>query len=79
ACISRQLHELGAGDWAAFARLAAEVRSDFRDSGPVLFELLRGAGSPRGEILDLRLVDYADVLEAENPTWVAGPLLRVAA
>jgi hypothetical protein len=77
ACITRQLECLARGDWSSFERLAADHRSDFRDTGPVLFEILRGEGSPRGEILDLRLVDYADVLESDDPTWVAGPLMRV--
>jgi hypothetical protein len=78
ACIARQLDRLAASDWAAFAGLAADVRSDFRDTGPVLFRLLQPHGAPRGAILDLRRVDYADVLGADDPTWVAGPLLRVA-
>jgi hypothetical protein len=73
-CIQQQLDLLSRGDWAAFARLAAQVRSDFRDVGPVLAHLLPGA---RGEILELYLVDYAEVLGAEEPTWVAAPLMRV--
>lgn len=76
-CIGRQLDALARGDWPAFARLAADLRSDFRDAGPVLFDVLRRTGTPRGEIVDLRLVDYADVLRADDPTWVAGPLVRV--
>jgi hypothetical protein len=74
ACIQRQLDLLSQGDWSGFARLAAQERSDFRDVGPVLAHLLRGA---KGEILDLRLVDYAEVLGAAEPTWVAAPLMRV--
>jgi hypothetical protein len=77
--ITHQLEYLCRGDWPAFARIAAEVRSDFRDTGPVLFHLLRGSAPLHAEVLDLRLVGYADVLEADDPTWVAGPLLRVAA
>jgi hypothetical protein len=77
-CIQTQLDQLARGEWTAFARLAAEVRSDFRDDGPVLGELLRARGTPRGEILELTLVDYAEVLGAPAPTWVAGPLLRMA-
>lgn len=73
-CIQQQLDLLSRGDFPAFARLAAQVRSDFRDVGPVLAHLLRGS---TGEILDLRLVDYAEVLGAEAPTWVAAPLMRV--
>jgi hypothetical protein len=78
ACIGEQLDLLGSGQWGAFARLAAEVRSDFRDVGPVLGHVLRAGGVPRGEILELRLVDYAGVLGAPSPSWVAGPLMRVS-
>jgi hypothetical protein len=77
--IDAQLDLLARGDWAAFARLCADVRSDFRDAGPVLAHALGRArgGAGAGEVLDLRLVDYAEVLGAESPTWVAGPLMRV--
>jgi hypothetical protein len=78
ACIERQLELLSRGEWAAFARLAEEVRSDFRDSGPALGHVLRGGGAFDGRIQELSLVDYAEVLAADRPTWVAGPLLRVA-
>jgi hypothetical protein len=44
----------------------------------VLGQLLRAADGPRGDILELCLVDYAEVLGAESPTWVAGPLMRMA-
>jgi len=74
ACIQRQLDLLSQGDWAGFAQLAAQERSDFRDVGPVLGHLLRGA---KGEVLDVRLVDYAGVLGAAEPTWVAAPLIRL--
>jgi hypothetical protein len=77
-CIEAQLELLSHEDWRAFARLAAEVRSDFRDTGPVLARMLRRSGPLRGEILELTLVDYAEVLAAEAPTWVAGPLMRMA-
>jgi hypothetical protein len=79
ACIEAQLDLLARGEWTAFARLAAEVRSDFRDAGPVLAHLLRSRGALRGEVLQLRLVDYAAALGAEAPSWVAGPLMRLAA
>lgn len=74
--IQTQLDLLCRGDWPAFQRLAAEVRSDFRDTGPVLAHLLRGRGA-RGEIVELELVDYAVALGAARPTWVAGSLLRL--
>jgi len=77
--IQKQLDLLLEGKWAAFQQLANLVRSDFRDTGPVLAHALRQGTPLRGEILELPLVDYAEVLEAEPPTWVAGPLMRVAA
>lgn len=76
-CIEKQLELLGSGDWTTFASLAAEVRSDFRDDGPVLAHVLRQHGFPKGDILELDLVDYADVLAANAPTWVAAPLIRI--
>jgi hypothetical protein len=77
ACIERQLALLASHDWPGFARLAEDVRSDFRDAGPALFSVLGGRARMKGAILDLRLVDYAEVLGAEHPSWVAGPLMRV--
>ncbi len=76
-CIQTQLDLIARGEWPAFARLCAEVRSDFRDVGPVLGWLSRRGGVPQGSILELHLVDYAEVLDADAPTWVAGPLLKV--
>lgn len=81
--ITRGFDFLGAGDYAGFLGHAAEVRSDFRDGGPVLTELLRaGAGvadAPWQTTLhELRLVDYADALGAPPPTWVAAALVSVA-
>jgi hypothetical protein len=78
ATIGRQLDCLSTRDWSPFFHLAADVRSDFRDTGPTLFHLLGKSASPRGEIVELRLVDYSDVLAAARPTWVAGPLMRVS-
>ncbi len=78
ACIEAQLDLLARGEWTAFARLALEVRSDFQDAGPVLAHLLRSRGALRGQVLQLRLVDYAAALGAEAPSWVAGPLMRLA-
>ncbi len=67
------------GDFAAFLRHAAEARSDFRDAGPVLAELLRdGAGEITARVEDIALVDYSDVLGAPEPTWVAGALATFA-
>ena len=77
--IQKQLDLLLGAKWAAFQQLADLVRSDFRDTGPVLARALRGGSARRGEILELHLVDYAEVLGAEPPTWVAGPLMRMTA
>src|ERR1019366_9717904 len=77
--VQKQLDLLMDGKWAAFQQLAALGRSDFRDTGPVVAQALRRGTPQRGEILELHLVDYAEVLEAEHPTWVAGPLMRMAA
>ena len=77
--IQKQLDLLMDAKWAEFQQLAALVRSDFRDTGPVLARALPGGTERRGEILELLLVDYAEVLGAAPPTWVAGPLMRIAA
>ena len=77
--IQKQLDLLLGAKWAAFRQLADLVRSDFRDTGPVLAHALGPGTGRRGEILELHLVDYADVLQAEPPTWVAGPLMRITA
>jgi len=77
-CIQRQIELLCEGRWSAFAKLAADARSDFRDAGPALAHALRAAGEPGGEILELQLVDYAEALDAEGPTWVAAALARVS-
>jgi hypothetical protein len=77
--IEQQLELLARGEWAPFQELASSVRSDFRDTGPVLATVLRGRGALHGAILELRLVDYAEVLGAESPSWVAGPLMRFGA
>jgi hypothetical protein len=55
-----------------FLTQAEAVRSDFRDSGPVLAALLDRAFTAR--IVDLTLVDYADVLATPQPTSVAAAL-----
>jgi hypothetical protein len=58
-----------------FQDMAARQRSDFRDSGAVMAVLV-GAGF-RWTIHDLQLVDYAGVLDAPSPSWVAGALCAV--
>jgi hypothetical protein len=72
--IRAQLDGLARGDFARFAKTSACVRSDFRDVGPALAMLV-----PMGTctIERLALVDYADVLGAAPPTWVAGANVRI--
>lgn len=71
AAIAEQESALERLDFATFARLCAEHRSDFRDVGPTLAAVL---GRPRFVIHETRLVDYSAVLEAPRPTWVAAAL-----
>lgn len=61
-------------DFESFLLHAARVRSDFRDAGPVLALLL--GEKFRFSIKALELVDYAEVLGAPDPTWVAGALVE---
>ena len=77
--LAEQTGALEAGDYAAFQQLAREHRSDFRDSGPVLAQLLRARGAVSFQQHALCLVDYAGVLEAPPPTWVAAGLLSADA
>jgi len=84
--IDRGFRLLAARDFGAFLRHAAEVRSDFRDTGPMMAWLVDPDGVPPTqraprtkpaldvEILDLILVDYSKALDAPAPTWVAGAL-----
>lgn len=79
ASIEAGLDHLAGLDFAAFLRHAAVDRSDFRDAGPALAALLAPDRQPlSAHLLELNLVDYADALQAERPTWVAGALVRVA-
>jgi hypothetical protein len=73
ATVERGFGLLAVRDYAGFLRDAAAVRSDFRDVGPVMAQLLPG---PRCEatVHRVELVDYADALGAPQPTWVAGAL-----
>ncbi len=80
--IESSFRQLAAGDYAGFLHDGAAVRSDFRDTGPVLTELLRVSDPPRprltAEVHTLRLVDYADALDAPEPSWVAAALATFA-
>ena len=74
--IEAQLGALARHDFRAFAGECERSRSDFRDVGPVLALVLgRDAAF---SMLDLALVDYADVLAAPRPTWVAGARIDAA-
>jgi hypothetical protein len=73
--IDDQLAALSDHRFGDFAQLTERHRSDFRDSGPTLAHLVgRGFAS---KIHDLALVDYADVLDAARPSWVAGALITI--
>jgi hypothetical protein len=86
--IDRGFRLLASRDFAGFLRHAAEVRSDFRDTGPMMTWLVDPEGVPVSqraartkpaldvEILDLILVDYSKALDAPAPTWVAGALAQ---
>lgn len=60
--------------FAEFLDQAKAAHSDFRDNGPVLAELLTNAEPISAEIIELKLVDYSDVVGEEPPTWVAAAL-----
>jgi hypothetical protein len=72
--IERGFRALAAHDFGAFSRHAAEVRSDFRDTGPLMTWLIDPRRPLEVEILDLMLVDYSKALDAPPPTWVAAAL-----
>ena len=61
-------------DFDQFQRHAAEIRSDFRDGGPVLTHLLSGTSPIQSILYSLAIVDYADILRTAAPTWVAAAL-----
>jgi hypothetical protein len=70
--VSRAFDKLARREYHDFLRECEEQRSDFRDTGPAMAALLEGAILPR--IVELRLVDYSDVLMKPRPTWVAAAL-----
>lgn len=70
--VGEQLAALGSGDFERFSVIAGRQRSDFRDAGPMLSHILARPVSFRVQALEL--VDYADVLAAAEPTWVAATL-----
>jgi hypothetical protein len=70
--IAQQLWHLAEHDYAKFELACMEARSDFRDVGPVVAALLGEDLST--QIHELTLVNYAETLEAPQPTWVAAAL-----
>jgi len=72
--IEAQLSALARKDFSGFLSHCKIARSDFRDAGPVLAALLPSA--TQSSILDVTLVNYSDVLDAEEPTWVAAALAQ---
>lgn len=79
ATVEEMLALLAARDFVAHERRCVEVRSDFRDAGPVFAQLAAARGVSRPVLLDMRLVNYADVLRAPEPTWVAAALVKFGA
>ena len=77
--IERGFRLLASRDFGGFLRHAAEVRSDFRDTGPLMAWLIDPKRPLDVEILDLVLVDYSKALDAVPPTWVAASLARFEA
>jgi len=75
AAIDDQLAALADHRFAYFRQLTERHHSDFRDTGPVLAHLVGSGFDP--VVHDLALVDYADVLDAASPSWVAGALVTV--
>jgi hypothetical protein len=73
--IAQQLWHLAEHDFTKFELACTSARSDFRDAGPVVAALLGEPLSTR--IHELTLVDYAQTLEAPQPTWVAAALATI--
>ena len=74
--VERGFRALASRDFGAFSRHAAEVRSDFRDTGPVMAWLIDPKTPLDAELLELTLVDYSKALDAPPPTWVAAALAK---
>jgi hypothetical protein len=64
---------LEAGDYAGYDAHCLDAKSDARDAG-VTFRYL--CGELHGSILDLEYTDAAELYEADDPTWVAAPLVE---
>lgn len=65
------------GDYKGFQSVTAEYRSDFRDTGPTVASLVAKNGSWWPTIHEVRVVDYAEALGAEDPTWVGAALVSL--
>ena len=72
--IRTHLGLLAARDFSRFQSHCAEIRSDFRDTGPVLTALLSSFSDLHPTLHALALVDYSEILQIPAPTWVAGAL-----
>lgn len=64
---------LAAGDRAGYQEHCVRTKSDARDVGPVLRELL---GPCRWRVHDLVTDDMSGPYQATPPTWVAGALVE---
>ncbi len=73
AAVDAQLALLSEERFDEFQQLAAQQRSDFRDTGPALAALI--GGGFEWTMHDLALVDYSEALSAPTPSWVAGALI----
>ena len=73
--IEAQLSALARKDFAEFQSHCETAHSDFRDAGPALAALL--PSTMQSSVLDLTLVNYADVLNVEEPTWVAAAFATI--
>lgn len=72
--IGEGLELLGRGEHAAFQQHCVAVKSDARDVGQVLRELI---GPCCGELLDIVADDMSGPYQAPAPTWVAGALVAL--
>ena len=75
AAVDDQLAALSDQRFADFQAITERDHSDFRDTGPVLAHLVGAGFEPT--VHQLALVDYAEVLDAAHPSWVAGALVTV--
>jgi hypothetical protein len=73
ATIEEGMELLGRGDYAGYDAHCVEAKSDARDAS-VVFRYLRGELT--GKIVDMAYTDTAALYEADDPTWVAAPLVE---